>query len=107
MRIKARNLMLRVIPAALVAVTVGCSNGEPRCDVFGEVRFDGQPVETGMVSFEPTEAVAPPRNVPIQKGKYCADGEKRLDARHLSCADHCRGPVEDAETGRRPTTCSG
>ena len=78
MRIMARNLMLFVMPAALVAVTVGCSNGEPRGEVFGEVRFDGQPVETGMVSFEPTKAMAPPRNVPIQNGEYRAGGDQAL-----------------------------
>ena len=106
MRIIARNLMLRVMPAALIAVTVGCGKGEPRGDVVGEVTFDEKPVETGMVSFEPTEATAPPRSVPIQNGKYRAAG-MGLEAGHLSRADHRRRPVEDgSESGKRPT-CSG
>jgi hypothetical protein len=73
-----RNVMLLVTPAALVAATLGCGKSEPRGDVFGEVRFNGQPVEAGMVSFEFTETVASPRNVPIQKGAYHADGTRAL-----------------------------
>ena len=31
-----------------------------------------------MISFEPTDAVAPPRNVSIENGKYRVDGNRAL-----------------------------
>jgi hypothetical protein len=76
--IRKRTLMLCLIPAMLVAATAGCNKGEPRGDVAGEVQFDGRPVETGMVSFEPTQAAIAPRNVPIENGKYRVDGKGAL-----------------------------
>lgn len=64
--------------AAIVAMTFGCSKREPRGDVCGEVICDRQPVQVGMVSFESVTTVAPPRNIPIQNGKYHADGVNAL-----------------------------
>jgi hypothetical protein len=71
-------LTLLAVPLALVALAVGCNRGEPRGDVVGDVTFDGQPVQAGMVSFEPMEAKAPPRNVPIENGNYRAGGDSGL-----------------------------
>jgi hypothetical protein len=69
--------MLGLIPA-LIIVATGCNKGEPRGDIVGEVQFDGKPVETGMISFESTQSAGPPRNVPIENGKYRIDGKGAL-----------------------------
>jgi len=78
MRIEAWKLMLRISPAALFALTLGCGGGEPRGDVEGTVTFNGQPAPGGMVSFEPADATGPARNVPIQDGAYRASGASAL-----------------------------
>lgn len=74
MKIMQRRLCLFALLAMCITVTIGCRKSEPRGDVFGSVHFDGKPVETGMVWFEPDEATFPPRSAPIENGKYHADG---------------------------------
>lgn len=78
MRIPMSHLVFRMMPAALLALAVGCGGGEPRGDVQGAVTFDGQPVAAGVVSFERTEATGPGRNVPIRNGTYDASGDAGL-----------------------------
>lgn len=75
MRHSADGRLLPAMLALFVMTTVGCSKGEPRGDVLGEVIFDGKSVEAGMVIFEPILAGSSPRNVPIENGKYHVDGE--------------------------------
>ena len=65
-----RDIVLFVAGCAMIPLVAGCGGGEPVGDVAGEVVFDGQAVSAGMVSFESTDAAAPPRNAPIQNGKY-------------------------------------
>lgn len=65
-----RDIVLFVAGCAMIPLVAGCGGGEPVGDVAGEVLFDGQAVPAGMVSFESTDAAAPPRNAPIQNGKY-------------------------------------
>jgi hypothetical protein len=67
-----------VMLAVWTAATGGCSRGEPRGDVSGEVTFEGKAVETGLAVFEPLEAMAAPRSVPIQDGKFSAYGAAGL-----------------------------
>jgi hypothetical protein len=68
-----RILLLAVLPMCASVVVIGCGKGEPRGAVSGEVAFDGKPVETGMVWFEPTRTSVAPRSIPIENGKYRVD----------------------------------
>ena len=67
------------LPALMLlpALVLGCG-GEPRGDVEGTVTYDGQPVETGMVSFECADATRAPRNIPVRNGSYEASGPSAL-----------------------------
>lgn len=78
MSIMHDGFLLFALAAACVAASFGCNRSEPRGDVFGEVVFDGKPVETGAVSFEPIEPGIAPRSITIEKGKYRADGAAGL-----------------------------
>lgn len=78
MRTIPGNLLCYATSAALAIAMIGCGGHEPRGEVVGHVTFDGQPIVAGMVSFEPVETAAPPRNVPIQNGEYRVSGNLAL-----------------------------
>jgi hypothetical protein len=42
-----------LLMAMLAASAVGCSKGSDRASVSGKVTFDGQPVASGQIAFEP------------------------------------------------------
>ena len=44
----------------------------------GEIKFDGKPVQTGMIVFEPINGGAPPPSVPIKDGTYEVTTERKL-----------------------------
>jgi hypothetical protein len=73
MNISSAHFRIVVLLAGCLSVAIGCGKADPRGAVSGEVIYNGNPVETGMVSFEPTEAVITPRTVVIEKGKYRLD----------------------------------
>jgi len=50
-------------------VLAGCG-GEKRYEVTGTVSFDGQPVERGEISFDPTEPGKAPEGGPIVEGRF-------------------------------------
>lgn len=54
--------------------TVGCGNSavtnRPTIRVFGTVKLDGEPVETGSVLFEPKDAKGAAASATITDGKY-------------------------------------
>ena len=74
-----RHPALFWLPVGLALVTFGC-RGSELASVSGEVTYGGQPVEAGMLTFEPTKAEAdsPSRNVPIREGRYEVQGEAGL-----------------------------
>lgn len=46
--------VIRLIGMALPAIAVGCGpNGPVRYDIEGVITFDGKPVPSGMIRFEP------------------------------------------------------
>lgn len=49
-------------------VCVGCGNG--RYPIAGEVTFDGKPVESGTIVFEPADGQGPTTGGKIKDGKY-------------------------------------
>jgi hypothetical protein len=61
--------MRRVVPLVLLGVI-----GVPGCGgpvgVSGEVTVDGQPPETGLISFAPADGAGGPVTAEIRKGKY-------------------------------------
>ena len=61
--------------AVTCAAAAGCGDGLKRYRVRGTVTFQGKPVESGAIFFEPTESVgkiAPTSYLPIRNGKYDA-----------------------------------
>ena len=61
--------------AVACAAAAGCGDGMKRCRVRGTVTFQGKPVESGAIFFEPTASVgkiAPTAYLPIRNGKYDA-----------------------------------
>ena len=61
-----------VMMLGLLLSVPGCGHADGKSEVSGQVIFDGQPVQAGMISFESTEVTGPPRNAPIQEGSYHA-----------------------------------
>lgn len=62
------------IAMVLLAAVAGCSpSGPPRVSVSGEVTFDGRPVPTGVIHFDPTLQAgrdAPTGFATISDGRY-------------------------------------
>ena len=52
----------------VLGITVGC--GSSLATVQGNVTFDGQPIEQGLIVFEPVDGVGPVAGGAIQYGKY-------------------------------------
>jgi hypothetical protein len=71
--------LARCGPLAVVcAALAGCGDGMKRYPVRGTVTFQGRPVESGAIFFEPTESagkIAPTVYLPVRGGKYDA-GDK-------------------------------
>jgi hypothetical protein len=78
MRIAAQHWKLAFACTAVLVAAIGCNRSEPRGDVSGEVSYNGKPVETGAISFEPMEAASTPRNLTVQSGVYRSDEKSAL-----------------------------
>jgi hypothetical protein len=66
----ATVLLLAVVASALLA---GCGGGDslPREAVSGTVKFDGAPLKSGTIQFQPTSAGETTAGIaPINDGKY-------------------------------------
>lgn len=71
------RFVARLVPCLLTAILVvaigpGCNSG--RFPIQGEVTFDGQPVETGTIAFEPADGQGPTTGGQIKNGKYALMG---------------------------------
>ena len=68
----AVNTMLRMGGGCLLLVLVGCGSGTKLAGVVGTVALNGQPVESGVISFIPAQAGGDQVAVgtPIAKGTY-------------------------------------
>lgn len=60
--------------ALLLAVCLGCggSGGVP---VRGEVTYDGQPVDSGSITFQPADGAGRSTGATIENGRYAITGE--------------------------------
>ncbi len=56
----------------------GCSDPLSRQEITGEVRLKGQPVEDGVITFEPVDKQSTGDGAHIVKGKYKIPKEKGL-----------------------------
>jgi hypothetical protein len=71
-------LLLEIVASVLVA---GCGGGDslPREAVSGTVKFDGAPLKSGMIQFQPTSAGETQAGVaPIIDGRYTVDRSNGL-----------------------------
>src|SRR5688572_21529048 len=69
-----RPLTAMGIAFVWLIVCVGCGGGN-QTTVEGNVTFDGQPVETGSIVFEPADRMGSVAGGTIEKGKYRLDFE--------------------------------
>lgn len=60
----------------LLWACAGCGDG--RVTVRGEVTFDGQPVEKGVIAFEPADGAGPMAGGEIRDGKYVLSGDSAV-----------------------------
>ncbi|QDU29758.1 hypothetical protein ETAA8_48730 [Anatilimnocola aggregata] len=60
----------------LLGSFLGC--GSSATTVQGTVTFDGQPVEQGMIVFEPADGAGPVAGGPIQNGEYQIGSESNI-----------------------------
>lgn len=69
----------------ILAGFAGCGNGSlPMADVRGEVKFDGQPIEKGLIAFHPEDGAGPSTGAEIVQGQFTArvpPGRKRVEVR--------------------------
>jgi hypothetical protein len=70
----SRVLAVVALLAGLALVIGGCG-GTDACRVSGEVTFNGQPVKTGAISFEPIQGQAQARSAAIRDGRYETEGK--------------------------------
>lgn len=64
-----RFILFAAVLANLVLI-VGCGSPDTRATVSGTITYDGEPVQTGVVAFEPTGETAPPHTASITDGAY-------------------------------------
>ncbi|NLF68927.1 MAG: hypothetical protein GX575_07710 [Candidatus Anammoximicrobium sp.] len=91
-----RCLGLFGLLTGIAVAGTGCGASDGRVEVSGEVAFDGQPVQAGMVSFEPSGGGAPPQSATIENGKYQAVLEPGQYLVRITAADLAKmGPPSD------------
>lgn len=69
----------------IMTAIIGCGRGGlPMADVHGEVKFDGQPIETGSIAFHPDDGIGPSTGGEIKNGQYAVrvpPGMKTIEIR--------------------------
>jgi hypothetical protein len=75
---KAFNLLFC---AAWMGLMLGCSADSTVGTVVGTVTFDGEPLKTGIIRFDPTDSRTATADAVIKEGKFTAKvppGDKRV-----------------------------
>ena len=62
------NRLRAALIASSLLIAIGCNN--PYATTQGQVTFEGQPVQEGTISFEPTDGQGPTAGCGIQNGEY-------------------------------------
>jgi hypothetical protein len=71
----SRAWLVGVLAPALVC---GCARGPVRYEVSGKVTYKGQPVEEGIIDFEPLDSQGSKDGATILNGEYRVPKEKGL-----------------------------
>jgi hypothetical protein len=93
---------------AVIAIVSGCnSRALDKVVVSGEVKFKGQPVSIGKITFDPIEGTdGPISGAAIKDGRYTADGKGGVPVgHHKVIIEGFRPPTDengkvDSELGR-------
>lgn len=75
-------------------ILAGCGSSA-RVTATGMVTFDGQPVQTGTIVFQPLDQAAAPQGAPVDAGRYsiqCRPGRHRVQIRGTRLVDESRVP---------------
>ena len=100
------NLKLSsLLEIACLLLIVGCSNKNGLLPISGQVRYDGQPVQQGFISFIPADGRGPGAETVIQDGRYRVDvapgpkkvvieGLENIGERHVGGPESPLAPVE-------------
>ncbi len=72
----AFSARLAACAAILLPFALGCGGGGDRVEVGGAVTLDGQPLESGAISFVPLAGTqGPSAGAEIKQGRYAIDAE--------------------------------
>lgn len=65
-------------PCAVIVLAAGCGEGDglPRQAVWGTVKYDGQPLKSGVIQFSPDD---PGMKDPVTGGSAIGDGSYSVD----------------------------
>jgi len=79
------SISLKIRSAVLVAATyltlAGCQSAIEKASVSGTVTLNGEPVQVGTISFEPTDPAAPSASAEIHDGRFSVEspvGNRRV-----------------------------
>ncbi|QDV49680.1 hypothetical protein [Gimesia fumaroli] len=106
-------MRLMLMGAGLTMMLLGCgsSSGPELIDVSGEVSYQSEPIQDGVIKFVPTQgSQAPRRTAAIKEGEYDASGRGALGVGTYKIeimaysgepADTKSYPVSDAESEKK------
>ena len=98
---KNRLFSAAVVIGGMLTVTgvAGCGRGGlPMADVHGEVKFDGQPIETGSIAFHPEDGLGPSTGGEIKNGQYAVrvpPGAKKIEISRFQASRHAKPTPEN------------
>jgi len=71
-----RSILCVFLTLPLLWACTGCGDG--RVKVAGHVTFDGEPVEKGVIAFEPADGAGPMAGGEIRDGQYALSGDSAV-----------------------------
>jgi hypothetical protein len=75
-RLNALNPPTMAAAAAILLACVGCGSGSVKIE--GAATFDGQPIESGSIVFEPADGKGPATGGKIADGRYSVISEEGI-----------------------------
>ncbi len=98
------RLRIAYVAFTVLAISglLGCGGGIPMADVQGEVKYDGQPVEKGMITFKPTDGIGPSVAGEINQGRFSLrvpPGPKRVEVSAVKVVGKTEPTLETPEGG--------
>jgi len=81
---RSYSILFAFVLLALPAIGCSTRSGPTRASVEGLVSVDGEPIETGNITFTPTEGTSGPiAGGPIERGRYRIDSGGPVVGRQL------------------------